>query len=272
MDFFHATNGPSWTNTSGWLGGSSYCAWHGVYCGLGGGPRDDKRVTALSLSSNRLSGTIPSSIGTLIDIWNLVLSGWTSTTNKIEGTLPSSMNNLVNMTLIHITHNRLSGTIPSLANLQKLSELDLNHNMLSGEIGFKPFYNMVSLDLANNKLSGSVDRLLSHHNLMSLYLNNNQLSGTISSLAYPGRLTRLDLGHNQLSGNLPAPLFNYSFYNVLKIDGNSFSGVLPSTVCSLKTPWSKFQPGYCNMSGNAFACPLPACPEIVADQCGATCS
>ncbi|RKZ36784.1 MAG: hypothetical protein DRQ49_17345 [Gammaproteobacteria bacterium] len=92
-------------------------------------------LTDLSLSSNQLSGTIPSELSNLVNLTRLDLDS-----NQLSGTIPSELGNLVNLTYLNLGDNQLSGTIPSeLGNLVNLGDgtvegLYLNNNQLSGII------------------------------------------------------------------------------------------------------------------------------------------
>src|SRR4051812_25943300 len=55
MDLYNSTNGPGWV-IKNW-GNTNVCNWDGVQCD------DTKSVTTLRLSSNRMSGSIPDSLG-----------------------------------------------------------------------------------------------------------------------------------------------------------------------------------------------------------------
>ena len=81
----------------------------------------------LNLSSNRLSGPIPS-LSSLTKLRKLVIS-----TNQLTGPIPSlsALNDLEELTL---NHNQLSGSIPSLSTLTKLELLSLFGNSLTGSI------------------------------------------------------------------------------------------------------------------------------------------
>lgn len=73
ISLFEATDGENWTNKSGWLDlATSECEWYGVTC-------TDGDVVGLNLSSNQLSGDVPSSIYELPTIANINLNGNTLT-------------------------------------------------------------------------------------------------------------------------------------------------------------------------------------------------
>ena len=90
------------------------CTWRGVTCTTG-------TVTELSLTDNRLSGTIASELGNLTNLTRLDLGN-----NQLTGTIPSELGNLTNLTWLSLSDNQLSGAIPSeLGNLTDLTYLRL---------------------------------------------------------------------------------------------------------------------------------------------------
>ena len=128
-----------------------WCSYHGVTCGTVSGSATYASVTSIILVSlsltgtipssigsltslqylkvykNSLSGTIPSSIGSLTSLQQLYLYG-----NSLSGTIPGSIGLLILLTALHLESNRLAGTIPSSFNkLTRLSDLELETNYLT---------------------------------------------------------------------------------------------------------------------------------------------
>ena len=97
-----------------------------------------------------------------------------------------------------------------------------------------------------------------------LALSFNGLAGVLpASLAKLSALQELDVEYNQLSGALPdlSPLAQLV---QLGVGGNNLTSMHPS-VCALPA----VRGPACDMSGNAFRCPLPTCD--LAKTCKATC-
>jgi hypothetical protein len=81
--------------------------------------------------------------------------------NKLSGSIPDSIGELINLERIYLFANELTGSIPSsMGYLTKLWRFDLHSNTLTGEIpgsliALQPGY----IELDHNKLSGRVPRL-----------------------------------------------------------------------------------------------------------------
>ncbi len=197
---YNSTNGAGWQRRTNWLGSRPLGEWEGVSTnGL-------DRVNDLSLSWNRLSGTIPAEIGDLTFLSSLYLH-----VNQLSGSIPPELGNLSNLIYLELYSNRLSGQIPSeLGNLSRLEGLWLHRNQLSGSIPpeLGDLTNLTSLGLSNNQLTGSIPAELGNlTNLTGLGLSSNQLTGSIpAELENLTNLTRLYLAGNQLTGCIPAGL------------------------------------------------------------------
>src|SRR6266536_2508277 len=263
VDLYNSTNGPNWNNHTNWLTKSPVSTWYGI--GV-----VNTRVTMIRLERNNLNGKIPSSIGNLVNLYNLYLnnnqlSGSIPSSlgnlvnlydlylsyNQLNGSIPSSVGNLVNLKNLYLHFNQLSGSIPSsLGNLANLRVLGLTGNQLSGRIpsslGNLPY--LYSLALANNQLSGSIPSSLGNFAFLDyLVLANNQLSGSIpSSLGNLVNLYTLELNNNQLSGSIPSSLGNLAYLYALHLDHNQLSGGIPSSFGKLNPSLSL------SLNGNHF--------------------
>ncbi|KAG6653326.1 receptor like protein 21-like [Carya illinoinensis] len=90
-------------------------------------------MTHIDLSSNQLTGSIPSEIGELSQLLFLNLSN-----NSLTGSIPISFRNLRSMESLDLSHNKLRGKIPSeLVGLTSLSIFSVAYNYLSGKIPFE---------------------------------------------------------------------------------------------------------------------------------------
>ncbi|XP_062147229.1 receptor-like protein 56 [Alnus glutinosa] len=90
-------------------------------------------MTGIDMSSNQLTGGIPSEMGELSQLRSLNLSN-----NFLTGPIPSSFQNLKNVESLDLSHNKLSGGIPyELVGLTSLSTFFVAYNNLSGRIPFE---------------------------------------------------------------------------------------------------------------------------------------
>jgi len=245
IDIFNSTNGGSWTDNSGWQTPPLYpdgfalpgteCTWYSVECeGVG------DRVTRISLESNNLQGTIPTSIGAFTNLTNLNMGF-----NQLTGPIPSELGDLGNLTYLDFSSNQLSGQIPSaLGDLAQLEYLYLRNNVFEGTIpntlsnGPDPLGNLANLyrlHLSNNQLDGGIPPSLGTlTNLDSLFLYGNNLTGNLpTELSALVNLRYLILFFNQLSGNIPLWLADLIQLETLNLSDNQFSGGIPGSVVNL---------------------------------------
>ena len=201
---YTATGGSSWSNNTGWLDQRDPCDWHGIDCSA------DRNITAISLFSNGLVGTIPSEISQLRALVRLNVNQTT-----IVGTVPPSLSQLRAMQHLDLTMTSLSGSVPS--ELVRLSALEF-------------------LSIAFTSLSGTVPPSLSQLvALQTLYLSETALSGTLppQELSHLSKLQRLYLSRTSLSGSVPLSLSRLSALERLYLDGTALSGTLPRQLSSL---------------------------------------
>ncbi|XP_038892179.1 probable LRR receptor-like serine/threonine-protein kinase At1g67720 [Benincasa hispida] len=100
-------------------------SWGWVTCSATQPPR----ITKIELSRKNVKGEIPPEINTMDGLMELWLDG-----NSLVGPLPD-MSNLINLKILHLENNKLTGTLPSyLGSLPNLQELYIQNNTFSGEI------------------------------------------------------------------------------------------------------------------------------------------
>lgn len=169
---YQATNGPSWRYSSNWLvSGSDECDWYGVSCD------NEGYVYSVDLDYSSMSGTLPSSIGTLAYLRTLSLIS-----NTIGGTLPSEIGMLRSLEYLNLEHNDyLTGTIPSeIGALRVLNDLILQDNALTGTIPTEiaRLSSLRYLELQFNLLTGTVPLadLGSMSSLTNVRLHRNELT------------------------------------------------------------------------------------------------
>ncbi|KAG6496897.1 putative leucine-rich repeat receptor-like serine/threonine-protein kinase At2g24130 [Zingiber officinale] len=171
-----------------------------------------------------VGGSLPT---TLLNLSVLNLEG-----NRISGGIPSGISNLSSLTLLNLSGNLLRGPIPKeIFRLHELERLFISSNSLSSSIPAE-ISNATSLglvDLSGNFLSGAIPMSIGNlsRRLSYLYLHNNRLSGSIpSSLGNCVSLMELDLSHNRLTGTIPREISGF-LKIFLNLSNNFLHGHLP---------------------------------------------
>ncbi len=278
---FEATGGREWTESDGWLGKLAIEEWHGVSADTLG------RVTALHLSDNGLSGSLPGDLSQLAQVVAIRIGG-----NAVEGRLPLTLTSLA-LREFHYDGTELcepeddrfrrwvegieshKGTGVECAALTDRDVLEVLYRSTGGRdwrlrrnwLSDRPVGDwhgvevngegrVVSLGLRGNGLSGSIPPelgALSH--LEWLILPNNDLSGSIPpELGGLTRLSGLSLPYNDLSGPIPPELGGLSRLVYLLLPGNDVSGPIPPELGGLSNMT------WLDLEGNDLSGPIP--PEL----------
>ncbi|MQM17950.1 hypothetical protein Taro_050932 [Colocasia esculenta] len=193
----------------------------------------------LNLSSNALSGSLPSNIGSCS---TLDLS-----TNMISGDLSPMQKWGAMLEIVDLSSNLLSGSLPNLTSqFEVLTSIKIRNNsllgMLPSVVGGSPKLSV--LDLSLNNLTGPLlPSLFTSSSLTYLNLSGNHFTGTLpiqmphstESLVLPSVLHMefLDLYDNSLSGPLPAEIVQMQKLKLLDLGKNSFSGEIPTEIGKL---------------------------------------
>ncbi|KAI8018751.1 putative leucine-rich repeat receptor-like protein kinase [Camellia lanceoleosa] len=109
----------------------------------------------LLVQQNKLSGTLPNSIGNLSNSLEMVYVS----ENQLIGTIPKEIGSLWNLTVLSLAVNNLNGNIPStLGEIKSLQRLYLGGNNFHGSIPNEICLlgNLGELYAQENKLSGSI--------------------------------------------------------------------------------------------------------------------
>ncbi len=197
-------------------------------------------LEVMHLSNNQLSGRIPTALGDLENLRRLHL-----TVNDLTGGIPSSLGNLTELRQFSIAANNLSGPIPrEIADLNELTHLYLWGNDLTAG-AFIPNLdelddNLRFLDIGGNRIDGAdvlpyMDDLTE---LTGLGIHDSGLTDD-DLLRYMDELQELDLEFLNISSNdlndlqTLVQLSRITTIQRLAINGNDFSGELPSTMTNL---------------------------------------
>ena len=223
-ELYTDTNGPNWTSDKHWLEeGRRIDSWYGISA------NDDRRVTSIKLSRNKLRGALPASLGDLDNLTWLQLSH-----NELHGEIPPELRNVVPLWLLSLRSNNFVGSIPtSLGELSHLWVLDLSDNALTGEIpvSLGDLGNLRTLRLAENELDGEIPTELgSLIELDTLILNDNELTGEIpDELVKLPNLIHLDLSQNQLTGEIAEEMGDLENLRQLHLNNNDLTGTIPES-------------------------------------------
>lgn len=219
IDFYNSTNGDDWKKNQNW-GTADVGSWEGVNISL-------TDVIWLRLDNNNLRGKIPNSFPQLKSLYNLTLSH-----NKLSGTLPNNIFSDISQFLkFNLNNNKLSGPLPrSLSSTQSIGTFNLSNNLFSGTL---PDWihggagNSLFIDLSNNRISGPIPDLpttLSSKN-HALNLNNNVLTGPIPNGIFLN-YDNIYIQNNKLSGNIPDTFGQFTGHDV-NISDNEIVGSIP---------------------------------------------
>jgi hypothetical protein len=207
VDFYSSTHESVWINEDGWnnpaapywfgvtVNGFDYDEATGQVLSLGS-------VTALTMVFNGLWGTLPESLGDLVNLEHLVVrdNGWCFVCGRLYGPIPDSIGNLTRLRELDLSFNELSGEIPaSFANLSNLEVLNLRINALDWTTmpeWLGTLTKLRVLDLARDGYSWE-------------YVAQGGMSGSIpENLGNLTNLQFLELSYHRLSGRIPDSLGN----------------------------------------------------------------
>ncbi|GKV12128.1 hypothetical protein SLEP1_g23319 [Rubroshorea leprosula] len=219
-------------------------------------------LTTLNLSSNQLSGDLPSTLRRclMLDLSRNMISGdisvmqnWEASlevldlsSNKLAGSLPNLTSHFETLNTFKLGNNSIVGSLPPLSDTcPRLSVVDLSLNQLSGPIpgSFFSSITLKDLNLSRNHFDGPiplqgsrVNELLaipSYPQMESLDLSSNSFVGGLpSQIGDMERLKVLNLANNRLFGHLPSELSKLTNLEYLDLSGNEFNGEIPDRLSS----------------------------------------
>lgn len=179
---------------------------------------------------------------------------------RLAGSLPTSLNKLTNLQILEVQWNQLTGPLPSLSGLNSLQRILLNNNNFTSIPSdfFKGMTSLQAVFLDYNPFSSWVipDSLKDASALNTFSASSANISGTIpeflSSSAFSG-LTTLHLSFNNLQGGLPSS-FSGSQIQSLWLNGQQSSSKLNGSIAVIQNMTELSEVW---LHGNSFTGPLP---------------
>ena len=260
VDFYRATGGPGWINSTNWLSDEPVHRWHGIRIGSTG------RVGAINLPENQLSGEIPAELDALTNLASLNLQD-----NQLTGEIPAELGNLTNLRTLLLNGNQLSGNIPfELNNLSKLKRGELTGNQLTGCIPGNWVGRLLKRRSMGIPFCNDTGEPPDRAALVALYRatdgdnwadNTNWLSqlplgkwkGVVTNDFF--RVNRLALVDNRLTGELPPELGQLTKLEYLSLEGNHLTGEIAPELTELSGTDSL---RHVNLSDNQLTGEIPA--------------
>ncbi|PKI35136.1 hypothetical protein CRG98_044487 [Punica granatum] len=206
-----------------------------------------RQMEALDLSNNEVEDSFPSWLGTLPNLYILILS-----TNKFHGPISSPKANhpFSKVHIFDISNNNFNGTFPSqyIANFNNMMGGDKGQGSLgymtngwysleSANVNYKGVQMelvriqiaLSLIDLSCNRFQGEIPRVIGNlQSLKGLNLSHNNLRGVIpSSLGNLTQLEWLDLSSNNFAGEIPAALVNLTSIAIFNVSSNQLTGQIP---------------------------------------------
>ncbi|RHN40549.1 putative non-specific serine/threonine protein kinase [Medicago truncatula] len=198
-----------------------------------------KSLVHVDIGRNNLTGVIPHSMGSLLNIFSLHLDH-----NNFHGEIPLSLKNCKKMMILNLGENKFSRSIPNWIG-HDVKALRLRSNEFRGEhlgiqflltlslqikgneLYYKDYAHVI--DLSNNHLFGKIPlEVCKLATLQSLNLSHNQLMGTIpKEIGNMKQLESLNFSNNTLSGEIPKSMSALTFLEALNLSFNNLEGQIP---------------------------------------------
>ncbi|XP_031130046.1 probable LRR receptor-like serine/threonine-protein kinase At3g47570 [Ipomoea triloba] len=197
-----------------------------------------KNLRTVSLSGNPFNTVLPN----LLDLGNksLPLEFLVAADCHLKGNIPSGICNFINLLVLELSDNKLSGPFPESIGrcLLRLQGLYISNTEIEGSIPNTMCYlkDLFELALRDNKLSGKIPSCFGNlYSLRKIYLGSNFFTSSIPLDFWNNKdVLEMDLSSNLLSGTLPYEIGSMHNLVYLNLSGNQFSGEIPNTIGQLQ--------------------------------------
>ncbi|OMO86382.1 hypothetical protein CCACVL1_09609 [Corchorus capsularis] len=208
------------------------------------------KLEFVSVSKNRLSGSIPAYLGNITTLLYLSLEN-----NLFSGAIPPELGKLVNLENLILSANFLSGEFPSaLSNLSKLTELRISSNNFTGKLPniFQSWKQLQKLEIQAAGFEGPIPPSLAVlSNLTELRISDLRGEGSkFPNLQNMTKLNRLMLRSCNISGPIPEYIWELSQLQILDLSFNKLEDKI-SDSNSLTTT------SYMYLTSNLLTGPIP---------------
>lgn len=168
------------------------------------------------------------------------------------------------ISMLSLSHNRLTELPSNTSNFLQLKELDLFSNNFNVE-EFKNvcmrLSNLEKLSMGSNQLTSVPDEITNLTLLKELSLYQNRLSlAAIVIICQLQKLEKLDLSWNDLT-DLPGEMNQLVHLRILLLTGNNFTPAAIKTLSLVLRPVRKLDLGCCGLTSSAIA-PLGQLPTL----------
>ncbi|XP_030972528.1 probable LRR receptor-like serine/threonine-protein kinase At1g07650 isoform X2 [Quercus lobata] len=211
----------------------------------------------MSIESNQFSGFVPPELGNLVNLEYLILSA-----NNLIGKLPVTLSNLNKLTEFRISSNYFTGRIPDIFGTWKqLQKLEIQASGLEGPI--PPSISALSTltELRISDLFGEGSKFPSLHgmtNMSRLLLRSCNIYGPIPpNISDLKQLQILDLSFSKLEGTVP-DLGGLARLEYMFLTSNLLTGNIPDWI---KSSTKNIDISYNNFSKSSA--PASLCPDTL---------
>ncbi|KAF2601935.1 hypothetical protein F2Q70_00026971, partial [Brassica cretica] len=189
---------------------------------------------------NNFNGSLPADIDRLspeLDLGANGFSVWRTTISFHRRRFRQSLN----LTVLYLYQNELTGEIPKSILVTNIVELDLSYNNLTGSIpdAIGNLTKLEYLHLHENHLTGVIPAAIAKLPLEAFEVSENQLTGKIpENLRKGGKLLGVVVFLNNLTGVIPESLGNCGSLLTVQLYNNRFTGEFPSGMWTARDMYS----------------------------------